>query len=96
MWAAIVKPDAFRLLSGEADLTDYQFGSNSTHHLFCKNCGVKPFGRGYVEEMGGAFYAVNVACLDNISDEELANLPVQYMDGRNDNWFSQPAETRHL
>jgi len=91
-----VKPEAFRLLEGEANLSDYQFGTRSVHHLFCKHCGVRSFGRGYVEEIGGDFYSVNIACLDNASDTELANTPVHYADGRNDNWQSPPIETRHL
>lgn len=95
-WGTIVTPDAFRLLAGEADLSDYQFGSNSVHHLFCKHCSVQSFGRGYVEVIGGHFYSVNIACLDGIDDRELANIPVRYVDGRNDNWESPPAETRHL
>lgn len=95
-WSVIIKPDAFHLLAGEADLSDYQFGSQSVHHLFCKHCGVRSFGRGYVEEIGGDFYAVKINCLDEVDDEELANAPVNYVDGRNNNWFSPPAETRHL
>lgn len=95
-WGVTVKPDAFRLLAGEEALSDYQFGSNSMHHLFCSHCGVRPFGRGHIEEIGGAFYSVNIAALDDITDEERAAIPVKYADGRNNNWWNAPAETRHL
>jgi hypothetical protein len=95
-WGTIIKPEDFRLLSGEADIADYQFGSKSGHHRFCKTCGVAAFGHGYVEQIGGAYYSVNVACLDDVDPKELAELPVRYMDGRNDNWWNPPAETRHL
>jgi hypothetical protein len=94
-WKAIVKDDAFRLLEGEGALSDYQFGNHSIHHLFCSRCGVKPFGRGYLDELGD-FYAVNILCLDDAAAEELAEAPVRYEDGRNDNWDSPPAEIRHL
>jgi hypothetical protein len=95
-WGAIVKPEDFRLLAGEESLGDYQFGSMSSHHLFCRTCGVRPFGRGYVEAIGGDYRSVNVACLDDVSDAELAAAPVQYMDGRSDNWFAAPQVTSHL
>lgn len=95
-WGVMVKPDAFRLLQGEADLADYQFGSNSVHHRFCRHCGVRPFGDGYLEEVGGAFYTVNLACLDDADPAELAAAPVRYADGRNNAWHQAPAETRHL
>ena len=94
-WKAIVKADAFRLLQGEDALTDYQFGSNTIDHLFCRRCGVKPFGRGH-DVLGGDFYAVNVACLDDATTEELVQAPVIYEDGRNNKWESPPAETRYL
>jgi hypothetical protein len=95
-WGAIIKPDAFRLLAGEGELSDYQFGTKSGHHLFCRHCGVRPFGRGHVEQIGGDYVSINLAALDNVDPPELINAPVKFLDGRNNNWWSPPAETRHL
>lgn len=95
-WKALVGADEFRLLRGEDALTDYRFGSGTIRHLFCGRCGVTPFGSGEAEEFGGVFYAVNVACLEGATDEELARAPVSYEDGRNDRWDRAPAETRYL
>jgi hypothetical protein len=95
-WGVVLKPPAFRLLSGEAELAEYQFGSKSAHHQFCRTCGVAPFGYGHIEAIGGDYRSINLACLDDIDQKELAEAPVQYMDGRNDNWWNPPAETRHL
>ncbi len=49
-----------------------------------------------MEALGGTFYGVNIACLDDVTAEELAALPVQYEDGRADHWDRAPAETHHL
>ncbi len=49
-----------------------------------------------MDELGGTFYAVNVACLENATTKELAEAPVRYEDGRNNRWELTPAETRHL
>lgn len=94
-WGVSVKPDQFRLLSGEDALADYQFGE-VMHHLFCRHCGVRPFGRGHLEVMGGDFVTVNLACLDNVDASTLAKVPVRYSDGLNNNWFEAPSEIRHL
>lgn len=87
---------AFRLLSGEDALGDYQFGTKSGHHHFCKHCGIRPFGRGYVEQIGGDYVAVQLAALDNATPEELIAAPVNYANGRDNSWWTVPAETRHL
>ena len=95
-WSAGAKPEDLRVLSGEDNLSDYQFGSKQGHHLFCKTCGVRPFSRGYVEQMGGAYVSIPLAALDDLTPEELAAVPVSYMDGLHDNWWNPPAVTSYL
>jgi len=93
--------DAFRLLQADDVLTDYQHTPPSKpapflHLLFCSRCGVRPFTKGgSLPALGGEFHAINIACLDNATDEELAQAPIHFADGRNDDW-NTPAETRYL
>ena len=95
-WGVTIKPDAFRLLTPISELGDYQFGTKQGHHRFCKTCGIEAFGDGNVPEIGGAFVSVSVACLDDVTPAELDKLPIQYQDGRHDNWMSPPTHTRYL
>ena len=95
-WNVILKPDAFRLLAGEDALSDYQFGMKAGHHLFCRHCGVRSFARGYVEQIGGAYVAIQLASLDDVDLQELISAPIRYADGRNNDWGASPVETRHL
>ena len=95
-WNALIKPEDLRVLSGENMLTDYQFGSLSGHHLFCSRCGVRTFERGHVAEIGGDYVSIKIASLDGVPDEVRANLPVKYANGRDNNWWTEPQETRHL
>lgn len=72
-------PDAqFELRSGEDSLTDYQFGKQRLHHLFCKRCGIRSFARGSKPD-GTAMIAVNIRCLDDV---DLASVPTQQFDGK--------------
>jgi hypothetical protein len=95
VWLTTIKPDAFRLLAGNDDLTEYQFNTKNIHHLFCKHCGVRSFGWGENSERD-KFYAIYVTCLDNVDIDELVSAPITYIDGRHDNWQSPPTETRYL
>lgn len=94
-WKTIVKADAFQLLAGDEALASYQFGSGMITHRSCRHCGVKTFGQGHLEELG-AFYAVNILCLDGIPDQELAAAPVIFEDGRSNHWERPPAVTAYL
>jgi hypothetical protein len=95
-WGISVKPDAFRLLSGEEQLCDYQFNTGSAHHLFCGVCGVRPFGRGDIEQIGGKYVGINLACLDDVPPAELIAAPLRFMNGRDNDWWHAPIEVRHL
>lgn len=95
-WSIIIKPDAFRSLEGDDERTEYSFGSHAGRHAFCKHCGVRTYSRGHLEQIGGDYVSIALASLDDLDSSELANAPVKYMDGRADNWWNAPAETRHL
>ncbi|HEY0063066.1 MAG TPA: GFA family protein [Telluria sp.] len=94
-WPARIAPSAFRLLSGQDALTGYQFGERVDQHPFCMHCGVRAFSLGSSRKIGD-FVSINLCCLDDASDAELAATPITYLNGRDDVWDAPPAETRHL
>ena len=83
---------AFRLLQGQDALADYQRTTPTQptpflHFYFCKTCGVRTFTYGPASErLGEAFHAVNLASLDDVTDEELAATPIHFADGRHNDW----------
>src|SRR3954465_2707458 len=64
-WPAVAKPEGFRLLSGEGELTKYAFRGGNNHHFFCNRCGVRPFGVGNDTPIG-KMYGVNLGCLEGV------------------------------
>jgi hypothetical protein len=94
-WAAVAREDGFRLLAGESELTQYLFNTRKNQHYFCRRCGVRAFGIG-TETPIGKMYGINLGCLEGVSEEELARVPIVYVDGRDDRWQSAPAFFAHL
>lgn len=92
-----IKPEQFRWLSGEAEAGRYGFHPDSqNHHVFCRNCGVRIGTTGNVPEIGGAYWSVALATLDDLPLESLISAPIRFMNGRDNDWFHEPPETRHL
>lgn len=73
-------PEArFNLVSGDGELTDYQFNKHSIHHLFCRTCGIQSFAKG-VGPDGTPMVSINVRCLDGVNVDDLK---VNQFDGAN-------------
>jgi hypothetical protein len=68
---------AFRLVAGEGELSDYQFGRKHIHHVFCRTCGIRGFSRG-TDAKGNKTIAVNLRCLAGV---DATALPVESFDG---------------
>ena len=73
----IVAKRAFRLLSGEADLSTYTFGTGVAQHHFCRHCGIKSW---YVPRSHPHGVSVNVNCLERDTIRSVTETP---FDGRN-------------
>jgi hypothetical protein len=99
---ALIAFEGLRFLQGEGDLRDYKarpsaWPAGDINHYHCGRCAVHTFSRGYLEkEMGGNFWAVNVACLDDAREEELAAAPIVHEDGKHDRQDRVPAFTAYL
>lgn len=71
-------------------LTTYTFGDR-VRHCFCATCGIKPFA-----EVVGMGIAVNLATLDDLTPQDLAEIAVHHIDGRNDQFDRPPTVTSYL
>ena len=96
MWKSHLPAEAITLLQGRDQLSHYRFGAGSIDHTFCKHCGVYACVYASFPELGGDIVCVNVACLDDASDEEWSAAPIRFEDGANDDWNNAPRVTAHL
>lgn len=78
-WYLVFVPEAAVELSGQDNLTDYQFAKKHIHHSFCKTCGIRPYAYGENPADGKMMYAVNVRCLDGV---DLEKLQINHYDGK--------------
>lgn len=69
----------FKLLSGEPDLTSYEFNKHLIQHKFCSTCGIQSFALGRNPKTGAELAAINVRCLDGVDADAFK---VKKVDGR--------------
>ena len=84
----IVRKNKFKLISGQEELSIYQFNTNVAKHFFCTNCGIKSF---YIPRSNPDGYSVNARCLD---PETVTSMTINTFDGRN--WENHADKLRHL
>lgn len=84
----IVPEQRFRLVRGEASLTEYRFNTGQARHLFCGTCGVKSF---YVPRSNPDGYSINVNCVSWPMSVEIQE---ESFDGKN--WEIHAESLRHL
>ena len=95
LWTTITKPQALRLVAGQADLSSYEWGPKISTRMFCKHCGVHVFSRGHLEEVGGDYCSINIAVLD-LEPAVLDTIPIRYFNARHNDWETTPQYTRYL
>ena len=77
IYLKISEIDALRILSGEAELSVYEFNTKTAKHYFCRVCGIHPFHR---PRFAPERWSVNARCLEDL---DLSAYPHTTFDGRN-------------
>ena len=83
-----ISPEDFELLSGEDDLTLYQFDSKEAKHFFCKHCGIHSFSHPRYDP---SKITINVRTLDDY-DVQNSEYQLKMFDGQN--WEEAAAKLR--
>jgi hypothetical protein len=76
LWHRASEAD-LRILTGEADLTLYQFNTKTAKHYFCRHCGIHVLSR---PRLDPSLWVFNVRCVEGV---DLASLPRRSFDGQN-------------
>ena len=76
---AFAPASQFRLLSGEAELTKFEFNRHMIEHQFCSICGIQSFALGLNPKTGAKMAAINVRCVDGV---DVDGLEVKKVDGK--------------
>lgn len=96
-WTVRGKPEDFKWISGETQASTYSFRENSLNkHYFCKKCGTTICTIGDIPQTVGPYVSVRVSTLHGVTPEQLAALPIRYMDGLHEDWFHEPKITSYL
>ncbi len=72
-----VEPEQFRLLTTEAVIRNYQFGTMTAKNYFCERCGISPFRHSCSDP---DLVDINLRCLDGV---DIESIPTAAFDGRN-------------
>lgn len=102
-WFIGIPAADLRMLKGGDLMADYSWTPANKppiglHYRFCKSCGVRLFAQGQSEPLGGPFYAVAIAALDDIeADSDVLANGITYVDGLHEKYGDDappPADTR--
>jgi hypothetical protein len=72
-----VEPEQFKLLTTEAVIRNYQFGTMTSKNYFCEHCGISPFRHSRSETH---LVDINLRCLEGV---DIESIPTELFDGRN-------------
>ena len=100
-WFTFISANQLHMIAGDDSMADYRWTPPGRpgpflNYRFCKTCGVRVYATGDAEFMGGRFFALAVATLDDVDTDELAAAPLKFIDNRHDRFDRAPADTRLL
>lgn len=98
-WFTFTGAHGLRVVRGEDALSSYEWtpqgrAAPGLTYRFCRTCGIRIYATGDAEFMGGRFYALAVATLDDVTTDELAAAPLTFIDNLHDRFDRPPQDIR--